>query len=162
MTKQKAFAIAVVVGLCLAVSAAFNAPQTVMAHCQIPCGIYGDDGRFATLAEHITTMEKSITLINELADKSGALNANQLTRWVINKEAHADEFADIITKYFLQQRLKPAESKSGAAYNAYITQLTLCHEMLVTSMKVKQNSDVAHTKHLSELLDAFHEAYAAK
>ena len=162
MKKRTLLAIAAVFGLMIAAGAILNAPQTVMAHCQIPCGIYGDDGRFATLAEHITTMEKSITLINELAEKEGAQNANQLTRWIINKEAHADELADIITKYFLQQRLKPAESKSGAAYDAYIKKLTLCHEMLVGSMKVKQNSDVAHTKQLSELLEAFHTAYAAK
>lgn len=162
MKTSKFIAITIVIGACLAVGAVFNAPQSVMAHCQIPCGIYGDEGRFETLLEHITTMEKSINLINELADKDGGQNANQLARWIINKEVHADEFAEIITKYFLQQRLKPTESSAGAAYTSYITQLTLCHEMLVTTMKVKQNSDVAHTKHLSELLEKFHKAYGKK
>ena len=37
------------------------------AHCQIPCGIYGDQTRFVTLYEHITTIEKSMNQIDELS-----------------------------------------------------------------------------------------------
>ena len=33
------------------------------SHCQIPCGIYNDQMRFDTIAEHITTIEKSMKLI---------------------------------------------------------------------------------------------------
>ena len=28
------------------------------AHCQIPCGIYGDDARFTALLEDVTTLKK--------------------------------------------------------------------------------------------------------
>ncbi|MBZ0256238.1 superoxide dismutase, Ni [bacterium] len=162
MKKRILIAIFAVFSLMIAAGALMNAPQTVQAHCQMPCGIYDDPGRFASLAEHITTLDKSITMINDLADKEGALNANQLTRWVINKDATADEFAEIITYYFLQQRIKPTEAKSGAEFDSYVKKVTLCHEMLVTSMKIKQTNDAANTKHLSELLEAFHTAYTAK
>ena len=42
-------------------------PASVQAHCQIPCGIYGDEMRFQMLEEHITTIEKSMKLIGELS-----------------------------------------------------------------------------------------------
>ena len=43
----------------------------LQAHCQIPCGIYGDIMRIDMLREHITTIEKSMTQINELSKDSG-------------------------------------------------------------------------------------------
>jgi len=33
------------------------------AHCEIPCGIYGDEARFAAIAEDLTTIEKAMTQI---------------------------------------------------------------------------------------------------
>lgn len=52
------------------------------AHCQIPCGIYDDAARFKALAEHITTIEKSITEIGTLEqvrfDGGGAESAGPL------------------------------------------------------------------------------------
>ena len=32
-----------------------------LAHCEIPCGIYGDEARFGAIQENITTIEKSMT-----------------------------------------------------------------------------------------------------
>ena len=72
--------------------------------------------RFKILDEHITTIEKSMKQIATLSANPGK-NANQLTRWVMNKEKHADAFAEIITAYFLQQRIKsvnPKEPKRAA------------------------------------------------
>ncbi len=40
----------------------------VYSHCQIPCGIYGDPARFDMLAEHITTIEKSMKQITDLSN----------------------------------------------------------------------------------------------
>ena len=37
------------------------------SHCQIPCGIYGDEARFNMITEHITTVEKSMKLIESLS-----------------------------------------------------------------------------------------------
>ncbi|MBT7303995.1 MAG: superoxide dismutase, partial [Victivallales bacterium] len=56
----------------------------VAAHCQIPCGIYGDETRFKLMNEHVTTIGKSIAKIRELgaADKP---DHNQLVRWIDNK-----------------------------------------------------------------------------
>ena len=37
------------------------------AHCEIPCGIYDDQLRTQLIAEHATTIEKSMKKINELS-----------------------------------------------------------------------------------------------
>ena len=38
------------------------------SHCQVPCGIYGDEARFEAIAEHIATVEKSIKQIEKIID----------------------------------------------------------------------------------------------
>ncbi|MFT4641853.1 MAG: nickel superoxide dismutase [Verrucomicrobiales bacterium] len=137
---------------------------SALAHCQIPCGIYDDAARFKALAEHITTIEKSITEITALSgkDKLTPTEQNQLVRWVSNKESHANEFADIVTKYFLQQRIKPAPAGDAKAEAASAVHLKLLHQMLVGAMKCKQNADAATTASLKTALDAFEKAYNAK
>jgi hypothetical protein len=131
----------------------------VYAHCQIPCGIYGDRMRVATLYEHITTIKKSMSQIEELsADAQN--NTNQIVRWVTNKDAHADDMAEIVTQYFLQQRIKPAEAESDP--EAYATKLAACHNILVSAMKCKQTTDVENVEALHKHVTAFAKAYLSE
>ena len=134
------------------------ASSVVYSHCQIPCGIYDDNMRFKMMGEHITTIEKSMKLINKLSAEQKP-DMNQLVRWVQNKETHADELSDIITYYFMAQRIKPIEKTNTEEYEKYVTKLTLLHQMLVTSMKAKQTSDLSTTKQLTKLLAKFKKAY---
>ena len=60
------------------------------AHCQIPCGIYDDQLRANLIAEHTTTIEKSMQQIIDLG-KASPVNYNQLVRWVSNKELEDGE-----------------------------------------------------------------------
>ena len=131
------------------------------SHCQVPCGIYGDDARFVTIAEHITTIEKSMKQIEELTAQE-PVNANQIVRWVNNKEKHADEISEIVTYYFMAQRVKLPPAGDKKAYNDYVKKLTLLHELLVYSMKAKQTTDLGNVEKLKVTLDKFHHAYAAK
>ena len=130
------------------------------SHCQVPCGIYNDDARFDTIAEHITTIEKSMKLIEELTSQE-SVNANQIVRWVNNKEKHADEISEIVTYYFMAQRVKLPAAGDTKAYNEYVKKLTLLHEMLVYAMKTKQTTDLANVEKLKAALEKFHEAYTA-
>ncbi len=130
----------------------------VFSHCEIPCGIYGDPARLDLLAEHIKTIEKSMKQISMLSE-DGAENANQLVRWINNKEQHANAFTEIVTQYFMTQRIKPAAKGSGAAYEAYVNKLTLLHRMMVASMKCKQTTDLEHVATLRSLLAEFRTAY---
>jgi nickel superoxide dismutase len=136
-------------------------PSLLFAHCQIPCGIYGDKTRIVLMQEHLTTIEKSMKEIERLssADK---LNYNQLVRWINNKDKHADDFTEIVTSYFLAQRIKITESSDKEAYATYQTQVTLLHQMIVYSMKCKQTTDPENVKKLTALLDQFVETYFSK
>lgn len=130
----------------------------VQSHCEVPCGIYNDSMRIDMMAEDITTIEKCM---NEIAALSAGeeKNYNQLVRWVMNKEDHADKLSDIVTQYFMKQRIKPAEKSDEKAYADYIQQLTLLHKLMVTSMKCKQTTDLQNVITLRETLDAFSRAY---
>jgi len=131
----------------------------VYSHCQIPCGIYDDEARFGMIAEHIATIEKSIKQIEELSQEKRP-NMNQIVRWVGNKDAHADELSEIVTYYFMAQRIKPVDKADTKAYDKYVKKLTLLHEMLVYSMKAKQTTDLANVEKLKALLAEFRPAYS--
>ena len=135
--------------------------SALFAHCQIPCGIYGDKTRIVMMKEHLTTIEKSMTEIERLsaADK---VNYNQIVRWVSNKDKHADDFTEIVTAYFLAQRIKITDPSDKEAFEKYQKQLTLLHQMMIFSMKCKQTTDLENVKKLSELLDKFVETYFSK
>ena len=121
------------------------------AHCEIPCGIYDDAMRITMITEHITTIEKSMNQIKEL-EKEKHNNSNQLVRWVINKERHSDELQEIVSQYFMTQRIKP-DTKD------YDKKLALLHQMLVSSMKCKQTTDLSHVSKLKELVKEFKALY---
>lgn len=131
----------------------FAAPS-VLAHCEIPCGIYTDELRIHLIKEHITTLEKSMNQINTLS-KEGEKNYNQLVRWVGNKDTHANEIQHIVTQYFMTQRVKPADHSDEAAHTAYLSKVAVLHQMLVHAMKAKQTTDLAHIQHLRDLTDKF-------
>ncbi len=131
------------------------------SHCQIPCGIYGDEARLAAISENITTIEKSMKQITELSSADKA-NMNQIVRWVQNKGKHADDTSEIITYYFMAQRIKPASKSETAAYEEYIKKLSLLHEMLISCMKAKQTTDLSHVEKLRSSLSEFRDAYFGK
>ncbi len=131
------------------------------SHCQIPCGIYDDEARFNMIAEHITTVEKSMKLIESLSSQKNP-NMNQVIRWVNNKEKHADEISHIVTYYFMAQRVKLPAKDNTKAYSEYVKKLTLLHEMLIYAMKTKQTTDLDNVEKLRSLLDEFHKVYFGK
>jgi nickel superoxide dismutase len=133
----------------------------VFPHCQIPCGIYNDEMRFMMMKEHLLTIEKSMKQINELYERLDN-NANQIVRWVMNKEQHADEFAHIVIFYFLSQRIKLVEEKDSESFKDYLLKVSLLHKMLVYAMKAKQTTDISNVEILRSLVQDFHEVYFSK
>ena len=128
--------------------------SVAFAHCQLPCGIYNDETRFAMLGENIITIERAMKMIVDLSDDAEP-NHNQIVRWVDAKNQHADDIAHVVSWYFLQQRVKPVDGADAAAHEAYVHKLTLLHEMLLYSMKAKQTTDLSHVEKLETLLDDF-------
>jgi nickel superoxide dismutase len=124
------------------------------AHCEIPCGIYDDEARINELLEHVSTIEKSMNQIMAI-DKEKDHNANQIVRWVMNKENHANELQHIVTQYFMTQRIK-LDAKN------YDKKLGLLHQMLVYAMKSKQTTDLDNTAKLTAAINDFKSLYFAK
>jgi nickel superoxide dismutase len=129
----------------------FVASSYAAAHCEIPCGIYDDKMRINAIAEHITTIEKSMKEILKL-ESSKPLTHNQLVRWIMNKEDHANELQGIVTQYFMTQRIKVGTEN-------YTKKLTLLHKMLISAMKCKQTTDLSHISTLRTLLREFNDLY---
>jgi nickel superoxide dismutase len=107
------------------------------SHCQIPCGIYDDHARVRAMLEDAATTRKSVKLISELSGKSDAQSNNQIVRWVMNKEKHAQNVISTISDYFLTQRVK-------AKQKDYVERLKKHHAVIVAAMKVKQNADMKY------------------
>lgn len=127
----------------------------VYAHCQVPCGVYGDQRRFETMLEDTTTIAKGMAQIAELSTKSDPLSHNQLARWVATKETHASNIQEIIADYFMTQRIKPTA-------DGYVKKLSSAHAVMLAAMKCKQTVDPADAEALKTSILAFYEAYEGK
>jgi len=144
------------IALALVLAVAWTAP--VLSHCEIPCGIYGDKMRFDMIEEHIATVEKSMNQIVELS-QAGDKNYNQIVRWVTNKDEHASQIQHIASQYFLTQRIKPADPANKDEYAKYTKHLEMLHQMIVSAMKCKQTTDLAHVAKLRTLNKEFRASY---
>jgi nickel superoxide dismutase len=128
------------------------------AHCEVPCGIYDDALRCKLIEEHLSTIQKSMEQIAALSQEKTP-NWNQIVRWVRNKEEHADRIQEIVSQYFMTQRIKPVDAKDLKVYGDHVHKLVLLHEMLVYAMKAKQTTEAAHVEKARSLLVDFQEAY---
>ena len=122
------------------------------AHCQVPCGVYGDSARFTQMLEDQNTIAKAIAQINDLADKKDGKSANQLARWVSTKEDHANKIQKIIAEYFLTQRIKSSSDN-------YADLLKGAHGVMVAAMKCKQGTDPKSADVLKSSIENFQSVY---
>lgn len=120
--------------------------QLSHAHCELPCGIYDDHAEVQALLLDVTTIEKSLDEINALAGKTDAQSENQMVRWVVNKDAHAQNIVDVISNYFLTQRVKPSQPD-------YVERLARHHAVILAAVKVKQSADPANAKTLEQAVE---------
>ena len=133
-------------------------PNLVAAHCQVPCGIYDDAARVARMYEDAATIEKAMVQMQDLAGKGDAQSANQLTRWINTKEAHAANIITTVAEYFLTQKVKPVAA-GAEGHEAYLAKLADHHLVMAAAMKAKQNSDPAIVAKLRAALDALGKHY---
>lgn len=128
------------------------------SHCQVPCGIYGDEMKFEELQQHVDTIEKAMNSIQDLSEESDK-NYNQIVRWVNNKEEHAEKIMTEAQTYFLAQRVKPADPDDEETYKKYMKDLELLHHIIVFSMKCKQTTDLENVKTLRSKIDDYYVSY---
>ena len=127
----------------------------LLAHCQIPCGIYSDSEQVLLIRENLDTIEKAMKNIIELSSKEDPQSVNQVNRWIGAKEKHAQNIQVIVSEYFMTQRLKE-NSKN------YLKKLKLLHLLLVSSMKCKQSVEYKNVKSSREHLESFVKMYFSK
>ena len=99
------------------------------------------------MLEDVATARKAIDLIAELSKKSDMQSNNQIIRWVMSKESHAQNIISTISDYFLTQRVKSKQKD-------YIERLKKHHAVIVAAMKVKQNADMTYVDALEESIEA--------
>lgn len=133
-------------------------PNVSQAHCQVPCGIYDDGARIARLREDTATIAKAITNIKKLADSHDAQGVNQLIRWTNTKEHHASHIIEIVSQYFLTQKVK-TKAPGADGYDAYLKSLADHHAVMVAAMKTKQNANDEVVKGLTTAIDALAKHY---
>jgi nickel superoxide dismutase len=93
-------------------------------------------------------------MIQEL-EKEKDHHANQLIRWIMNKEEHANHLQEIVSQYFMTQRILPEAKK-------YSKKIETLHHMLITAMKCKQTTDLSHVEKLRTLVADFEKLYFDK
>ncbi len=124
------------------------------AHCQVPCGIYGDELKFGELEQHIETINKAGAQIRSVSSK-GSLSAQeqqQIVRWTNNKEKHAQKVIYEAANYFLAQRIQPKA-------NHYEKKVELLHHIIVYAMKSKQSAESEPAQILATKLSIFKRLY---
>lgn len=119
----------------------------LQAHCQLPCGIYHDDMVFDQIDQYAETMYKGISILNESKIRT-AHDHNEVIRWVLEKEKESNEIANLITVFFLQQKIKPGEPSTAK-------RLESAHKLLFLLVAIKQNTDLRFVKEFTEEWEKF-------
>ena len=130
---------------------------SLLAHCQVPCGIYNDAARIIQIQEDFSTIQKAMTKIKELSQQQDATSMNQLTRWIMTKEDHASKIQKVVSDYFLTQRIKA--KTEGSEFDTYVKQTTTLHQILVSAMKCKQTVDSKNVDYGLDLIETFIDLY---
>ena len=129
----------------IVVALAFYSQLT--AHCQMPCGIYHDDMVYDQIDQFVETVYKGISVMN--GNKfSSTKDRNEYIRWVIQKENCCNDAAELISSYFLQQKIKPNEDDT-------VKRLVSAHKLLFMLVAIKQNSDLEFVKQFNEEWEKF-------
>ena len=130
---------------------------SLLAHCQVPCGIYNDAARIVQIQEDFSTIQKAMNKIRELSEQQDATSMNQMTRWILTKEEHASKIQKVVSDYFLTQRIKV--KTEGPEYDLYVKQTISLHQILVSAMKCKQTVDLKNVDYGLDLIETFIDLY---
>lgn len=121
--------------------------SSLSAHCQMPCGIYHDDMVYDQIDQYSETMYKGIAVMND-SKFANPKERNEFARWTLQKENASDETASLLTKYFLQQKIKPGEPDTPK-------RLESLHKLLFLLVAIKQNVDLSFVNEFTEEWERF-------
>ena len=132
-------------------------PETVSAHCDIPCGIY-DPALAQTAAQTVVRMHQLIDGLERPGPDADAATvngyANSISRYIAVKEEHAElckqEVRIIWADYFKPEHLEDHPELHAKVWN-----------ILKLGSKVRQNVDAAAADELLTAVQGFAEAFWA-
>merc|ERR1719235_2923332 len=136
-------------------SAPWQSKSAIQYHCQVPCGIFSDEGRIASILEDAATIRKAVAQSQDLHKKGGFQDVHQMVRWIITKEEHAEKIMRTVSDYLLAQRVK----KEALAEQEYHKVLALHHAVMIAAMKAKQSADIAAVENLEKAIAALRPVY---
>lgn len=126
-------------------------PSLLRSHCQMPCGIFYDGVVFDQVDQYIETMVKAINVLQNNEFKT-IQDRNTFVRWVIQKENNTNEIANLITTYFLQQKIKPGQENT-------VDRLVSAHMLLSYLVQIKQSVNGEAVNHFYEEWEKFKEFF---
>ena len=83
----------------------------LVAHCQIPCGIYDDALRILQIKENFQTIEKAMNKIAFLSSELTPQSSQQIVRWVNTKEDYSIVIDEVLKGDFKLEQAKKWFSK---------------------------------------------------
>lgn len=129
--------------------------QNAEAHCQVPCGIFGDQAEFEKLLEAHTTIAKANVEMAKLLGDDSPLAFNQAARWIMTKEDHCKKVIASVSEYFMAQRIKPDADN-------YEKALIAAHNVMRAAMKAKQDPSAEVAEALQKSIFDLYRAYEGK
>ena len=133
----------------------------MVAHCEVPCGIYDDHAMVNQMLLDAETISKASAQIQILANALDAASLNTISRWVMVKEEHSRSLQHTNAWYFLTQRVS-AVPEDDKDHGKYVAQLKGFHRVLVAAMKCKQTADLASVDELDAAIAAVAKWYKGK
>lgn len=114
----------------------------------------------AQMKQDAETIRKAMVQSKELHATAGGdlLATNQMFRWVMTKEDHANKIITRVSDYCLCQRVKPAVFKSD---EEYVQALKSHHAVMQAAMKCKQVMDVAACDALDHAIEDMAKMYTS-
>lgn len=134
--------------LFIAAAITILAHGNLMAHCQLPCGIYHDEMVFEEIDQYVETTYKAISVMLENKFDT-VVDKNQFIRWTMEKEESSNLVARRLMEYFLQQKIKPGNDPETTAKVAAV------HRLLFGLVQIKQNVDLSLVKKFGEEWEQF-------
>ncbi len=122
-------------------------PSTLTAHCQMPCGIYHDAMIYDLIDQYAETMAKAVTVMNQSKFET-VREKNEFVRWVMEKEKESNDTSQLITSFFLQQKIKSGEADTQKRTES-------AHKLLCLIVAIKQNADIKIVESFTEEWEKF-------
>lgn len=145
--------------ICFLIPAMILNSGLVFPACETACSdIADDEAAFARIEENIQAIEAETAYILEW-QADPVTNTNPIALSVGRRIQNADKIREVLTDYFLYQRIMPTAENRGSDVEKYRQRLALIHSLLNALIQTKDSYDPNVTVNLRSKLDEFKNFY---